>query len=118
AMMELGATVCRARTPACDACPVAPCRSRQLGAPAAGDDRGAAARDGSARSEKTRAGRAPTRSVRARARRARTPFERTDRYVRGRIVAALVGGARAAQLVAGDALPEGIASERVERALA
>ena len=27
ALMELGATVCTARTPACDACPAASCRS-------------------------------------------------------------------------------------------
>jgi A/G-specific adenine glycosylase len=59
AMMELGATVCRPRTPRCGECPVtAGCggfaaRPRRTGAP---------------------------------------PFERTDRFARGRVVAALVAG--------------------------
>ena len=78
-MMELGATVCTARAPACEACPAASCRS--LGRPAT----------------------APT------ARRERVRFEDTDRYVRGRIVAALA---------AGETLPDGFAPERLERALA
>jgi A/G-specific adenine glycosylase len=82
AMMELGATVCTARAPACEACPVAGCRSR--GRPAIGP---------TAR----RASAAPVR------------FEDTDRYVRGRIVAALV---------AGDGLPAGFEPSRMERALA
>ena len=81
ALMELGATVCTARAPACDACPAASCRSQ--GRPAI----------------------APT------ARRAseRVPFEETDRYVRGRVVAALA---------AGEAVPGGFEPERLERALA
>jgi A/G-specific adenine glycosylase len=60
AMMELGATVCRPRTPSCGACPVAAgcggfaVAPRRAGAP---------------------------------------PFERTDRFARGRVVAALVAGA-------------------------
>jgi len=79
AMMELGATVCTARAPACEACPAASCRS--LGRPAI----------------------APT------ARRDRVRFEETDRFVRGRVVAALA---------AGEALPDGFPPERLERALA
>ena len=62
ALMELGATVCTARSPQCGVCPVRRCASR-----------GAAL--------------AP-----ARPRRAEPRFEDTDRYVRGRIVAALVAG--------------------------
>jgi A/G-specific adenine glycosylase len=81
ALMELGATVCTARAPACDACPAASCRSR-------------------GRAPETGARRASGGSVR---------FEQTDRYVRGRVVAALVAGA---------ALPDGIEAERLERALA
>lgn len=80
AMMELGATVCTARAPDCDACPVAGCRSR--GRPAS----------------------PPPRRARGAER-----FEDTDRYVRGRIVAALAAGTE---------LPEGFAPERLERALA
>ncbi|HEV7772418.1 MAG TPA: A/G-specific adenine glycosylase [Conexibacter sp.] len=81
AMMELGATVCAGRAPACDACPAASCRSR--GRPDV----------------------APT------ARRAseRVRFEDTDRYVRGRVVAALA---------AGEPVPAGFEAERLERALA
>jgi len=82
ALMELGATVCTARAPACEACPAASCRSRgrplDLGTPP------------------RRAG-------------GRVRFEETDRYVRGRIVAALVAGA---------ALPDAFEPERLERALA
>jgi A/G-specific adenine glycosylase len=81
AAMELGARVCTARAPACDTCPAAAwCASR---------------------------GR-----VTVAPRAARTPaprFEETDRWLRGRIVAALA---------AGDALPAGIESARLERALA
>lgn len=74
AMMELGATVCRPRTPDCTQCPV---------------EHGC------------------LRLVVASARRAKAPrFEETDRFVRGRIVAALL---------AGDALP--FSGERLERAL-
>lgn len=83
ALMELGATVCTARAPACEACPAAACRSR-----------------GRSHEWGTSARRAGAAGVR---------FEDTDRYVRGRIVAALV---------AGDALPGGLAPERLERALA
>jgi A/G-specific adenine glycosylase len=80
ALMELGATVCGARAPLCDACPALACRSRGLPPRAAPARRGPAVR-----------------------------FEETDRFVRGRVVAALA---------AGEALPEGIAAERLERALA
>jgi len=81
AMMELGATVCTARTPTCDACPAASCRSQ--GQPEI----------------------APT----ARRGGGRVRFEETDRYVRGRVVAALAAGER---------VPEGFEPERLERALA
>jgi A/G-specific adenine glycosylase len=81
AMMELGATVCAGRAPACDACPAASCRSR--GRPDV----------------------APT--VRRAGERVR--FEDTDRYVRGRVVAALA---------AGEPVPSGFEVERLERALA
>lgn len=91
AMMELGATVCSVRAPGCDTCPVTPCASRGL----SGDS---------------------PRPVAARAA-VRMRFEETDRYVRGRVMAALVAGAAASDLVAGRALPEGIDAERVARAL-
>lgn len=80
ALMELGATVCGARAPACEACPAASCRSR--GRP---DLVPVARRTGE-----------------------RVRFEQTDRWVRGRVVAALV---------AGEEVPEGIEPERLERAL-
>jgi A/G-specific adenine glycosylase len=95
ALMELGATVCGARAPACDACPVARCASRGRAGAAAGE------------AARARAARAPRRR-----------FEETDRYVRGRVLAALVAGAGSDELVAGRALPAGIAPERVERAIA
>jgi A/G-specific adenine glycosylase len=80
AVMELGATVCTARAPACDACPAASCRSRGRTLPE------------------------PARRAGGRER-----FEDSDRYVRGRIVAALA---------AGEGLPNGFARARLERALA
>ena len=80
ALMDLGATVCTARRPRCDACPLARrCPSYGL------------------------APEAPAAPARPRVR-----FEDTDRFVRGRIVAALA---------AGDPLPGGIAQERLARAL-
>ena len=78
AMMELGATVCGARAVRCGACPVADWCAS--------------------------AGATP----RAPAARPRERFEETDRYARGRIVAALL---------AGEDLPP-LAPERLERALA
>jgi A/G-specific adenine glycosylase len=78
AMMELGATVCTARAAQCDACPVT-AWCASAGAPVVAT---------------------PTR---------RAPrFEETDRYARGRIVAALLDGA---------ALPA-LEPDRLERALA
>ena len=91
AAMELGATVCTARAPRCDTCPVAAwCAAA-----------GGSAVDGSAAS-----GAAVTAAGR------RTPaerFEDTNRFVRGRVVAALA---------AGEGLPGDIAPERLEHALA
>jgi A/G-specific adenine glycosylase len=83
AMMELGATVCTARAPRCAECPVAAwCGSRgRKGAPPAGE--------------------------RAGGRRER--FEDSNRWVRGRIVAALA---------AGEPVPGDIEPARVRRALA
>ncbi len=64
AMMELGATVCRPRAPRCDACPVRTgCAAHAAGGPAP-----AARRRGAER------------------------FEDSDRWARGRVVAALVAG--------------------------
>ncbi len=60
AMMELGATVCRPRTPVCSACPVSLGCARVIEAPA----------------KRTAAPR----------------FEDTDRFARGRVVAALLAG--------------------------
>jgi A/G-specific adenine glycosylase len=81
AAMELGATFCTARAPSCGGCPAAPwCDSR---------------------------GRVVV-ALRAAGRRA-PRFEETDRWLRGRIVAALA---------AGDPLPAQIEPERLERALA
>jgi len=76
ATMELGATICTARTPRCDACPLA-----------AGCDgpRPAPRRTGAAER-----------------------FEDSNRWVRGRVVAALA---------AGQGLPEGIEAERLKPAL-
>ena len=80
-MMELGATVCGARTAACDACPAAPwCASR-----------------GTVRPQPRRA---PGSAVR---------FEDTNRWVRGRVVAALASG---------EGVPPGIPAERLGPALA
>jgi len=81
AAMELGARVCTARAPRCGDCPAAEwCPSRgRVAAPA-------------------RAARPPA-----------PPFEDTDRWLRGRIVAALA---------AGEGLPQRIAPDRLERALA
>jgi A/G-specific adenine glycosylase len=67
AMMELGATVCTARAPRCGACPVSPsCAAHAAGGPVVPE-------------------RAPAGT--------RVRFEDTDRYLRGRVVAALLEGA-------------------------
>jgi A/G-specific adenine glycosylase len=81
AMMDLGATVCTARRPRCDGCPVRPwCASAGRAMPP----------------------RAPSASPRVR-------FEDTDRFARGRVVAALA---------AGDGVPDGFDPARLERVLA
>jgi A/G-specific adenine glycosylase len=83
AMMELGATVCTARAPRCGECPVAAwCASAWEPVPAPEP----AGRGGP-----------------------RERFEDSNRWVRGRVVAALA---------AGQALPDDIAPERLARALA
>ena len=81
AMMELGATVCRPRAPRCDACPVREgCAARRAGGPA------------------------PHRPQRGVER-----FEDSDRWARGRVVAALL---------AGEPLPAAVAGARRARVLA
>jgi A/G-specific adenine glycosylase len=82
ATMELGATVCTARAPRCERCPMAA---------GCGGPRPAAAR---------RATRAQSRPVER--------FEDTNRWVRGRVVAALATG---------EEPPAGIVPERLEPAL-
>jgi len=90
AAMELGARVCTARTPRCAGCPAAPwCPSRGRVQPA---PRGPRASNPSN----------PSNPPRPR-------FEETDRWARGRVVAALA---------AGEPLPAPIAPERLERVLA
>jgi A/G-specific adenine glycosylase len=83
ATMELGATVCTARRPRCDACPV-PCGWEP---PAA----------------------APAPAGAPAPRRPRERWEDSDRWVRGRVVAALAGV---------EPWPGGVGEERLERALA
>jgi A/G-specific adenine glycosylase len=81
AMMELGATVCRPRAPQCDECPVhAGCAAHAAGGPVIAPRRRGAER-----------------------------FEDSDRWARGRILAALVHDRP---------LPAGLGRERRERALA
>jgi A/G-specific adenine glycosylase len=81
AMMELGATVCTPRAARCGGCPVATgCAAGAAGGPA----------------------------VVPRRRRGAERFEDSDRWARGRVVAALV---------AGEALPRELAGERLARAL-
>ena len=81
ALMELGATFCTARAPRCDDCPAARwCPSRNAVVIAPRAARGS-----------------------------RERYEDSDRWVRGRIVAALA---------AGEPLPGAVAPERLERALA
>ena len=96
AMMELGATVCRPRRPACGACPVS------AGCVARGRAHHARA-GGSGPAESLEGG---GREARGGGRRVR--FENTDRWARGRVLAALV---------AGEPLPA-LEAARQERALA
>jgi A/G-specific adenine glycosylase len=87
AAMELGATVCTARAPRCAECPVAAwCGSAGRPVPRPASPRSPGARG-----------------------RRRERFESTNRWVRGRVVAALA---------AGEEFPADIAPERVERAVA
>ena len=79
ALMDLGATVCTARRPRCESCPLS--------------------------------GRCPSAGRVAEAPRSSAPrvrFEDTDRFVRGRIVAALAAGAP---------LPQEVGTDRLERAV-
>jgi A/G-specific adenine glycosylase len=93
AMMELGATVCRPRRPACEGCPVRNgCVSQDRGEPPGGQ---APRRADPDRCERPRRG-------------GGVRFEDTDRWARGRVLAALV---------AGEPLP-GLEAARRERALA
>lgn len=81
AVMELGATVCTARAARCDVCPISSCGSRgAVVVPA----RRAAGEEGAER------------------------FEDSDRYARGRVLAAVAGR---------EPWPEALGDERVERAL-
>jgi A/G-specific adenine glycosylase len=77
AVMELGATLCRAHVARCEACPIAGCASRGM-------------------------------EVVRPARRPRVRFEDTDRYARGRVLAALAGRAP---------WPAFLGDERLTRAL-
>lgn len=96
ALMDLGATVCTARVARCDVCPVtAWCASSGTVDPAA-------------ERELRRTAKATTEPRR---------FEDTQRYVRGRIVAALVEHGPIDRATLGAAVPAGIASERLAAAL-
>ncbi|MGO1950481.1 MAG: A/G-specific adenine glycosylase [Mycobacteriaceae bacterium] len=76
-LMELGATVCTARSPRCDECPVSSrCRWIALGRPA------------------------PSAAESARAKKRVQKFEGTDRQVRGRIMAILRGDGSATEISA------------------
>jgi A/G-specific adenine glycosylase len=82
AMMELGATVCRPRGAACGECPLRPgCATAAAGGPQP----------------------APAR------RRPPERFEATDRWARGRVVAAVLSG---------EPLPAALRGERLERVVA
>ena len=73
ALMDIGATICRPSRPACPACPVAPfCRFATAGA------------DGARRSAVAATGGAPSRAAEGAA-----PYETTNRWLRGRIMARL-----------------------------
>lgn len=95
ALMDLGATICTARVAACDDCPIAEaCASAGLVDPAA-----------------ERAMRASSAAPRAR-------FEETARYVRGRIVAALVdAGAPATRDALRATIPAEVTDARIAAAV-
>lgn len=97
ALMDLGATICTARVARCEVCPVAAwCASAGEVDPAA------------------------ERELRRGARSARTSperFEDTQRYVRGRVVAALVEQGAIDRAVLAGAVPDGISPERLAAAL-
>jgi A/G-specific adenine glycosylase len=118
AAMELGATVCTARVPRCDECPVAAwcaaaaaaAAGRPGGGAAVTAGRGAAvAAGGAAVVAAGGPARGEPRRGRGGGRRPAERFEDTNRFVRGRVVAALA---------AGEGLPRDIAPERLERAVA
>ncbi|MDQ8042998.1 MAG: A/G-specific adenine glycosylase [Solirubrobacteraceae bacterium] len=103
ALMDLGATVCTARIARCDACPVAEwCMSAGYVDPVAERALRGASGPGVA------GGAAGSRPQR---------FEDTQRYVRGRIVAALVERGPIDRAVLVEVLPDDIAGERVAAAL-
>jgi A/G-specific adenine glycosylase len=103
ALMDLGATVCMARVARCEACPVAEwCASAGFVDPVAERALRGAAGPGVA------GGAAGSRPQR---------FEETQRYVRGRIVAALVETGPMDRAVLVGALPDGIDAERIAGAL-
>jgi len=108
AMMELGATVCTARRPACARCPVAGWCAGAGEAARGGERAGRGDTMRAGRADAARAGGAG-RAEAGRADAARPRFEDTDRWARGRVVAALV---------AGEPLPAALTGERRERVLA
>ncbi len=96
ALMDLGATICTARVARCELCPVSDwCASAGLVDPAA---------ERELRRGSTRPGPAQ-------------PFESTQRFVRGRIVAALIEQGPIDRAVLVEAVPDGIAVERLAAAL-
>lgn len=96
ALMDLGATICTARVARCDDCPVDVwCASAGLVDPAA--------------ERELRRASKPTAAPQR--------FEDTQRYVRGRIVAALVEQGPVDRAALGEAVPAGIAAERLAAAL-
>jgi A/G-specific adenine glycosylase len=99
ALMDLGATICTARVALCDECPVSAwCASAGLVDPAA---------------ERALRGRGPSGTAAGKPQR----FEDTQRYVRGRIVAALVEAGSLERDALVGAIPDGIAMERIAGAL-
>jgi A/G-specific adenine glycosylase len=122
AMMELGATICRPRTPLCADCPVSagcaePSRRREeaaaaavpAGSPAGRRRDAATAGSAAGRRDAATAGLPAGRRDPAAARRPASPrvrFEDTDRWARGRVLAALLADE-----------PPPVSGDRLERAL-